>query len=65
MLTTLVLIAQKDTTIEHLTSAYKDSNKVPNDQPVTLLFDGERLRPMDTIADTEIDDLDAIEVHFK
>ncbi|KAF2259847.1 hypothetical protein CC78DRAFT_536815 [Lojkania enalia] len=54
-----------DTTFSHLTAAYKERLKVPKNQPITLLFDGERLRPMDTIADSEIEDMDTIEVHFK
>lgn len=29
------------------------------------MWDGERLKPMDTIEDVEIEDMDAIEVHFK
>jgi hypothetical protein len=29
------------------------------------MFDGDRLKPLDTIADTEIDDEDSIEVHYK
>jgi len=35
------------------------------DQPITLIWDGERLSPMDTIADTDLEDMDTIEVHFK
>ncbi|KAF2112379.1 ubiquitin-2 like Rad60 SUMO-like-domain-containing protein [Lophiotrema nucula] len=54
-----------DTTIEHLTTAYKKSRKVADDEPVTLMFDGARLSPMDTITDAEIEDMDTIEVHFK
>jgi hypothetical protein len=29
------------------------------------MFDGERLMPLDTVADSEIEDLDAIEILFK
>jgi hypothetical protein len=29
------------------------------------MFDGERLMPLDTVADTDIEDMDAIEVLFK
>ena len=29
------------------------------------MFDNERLSPLDTVADSEIEDLDSIEVHFK
>jgi hypothetical protein len=29
------------------------------------MFDGERLEPTDVIADSEIEDMDVIEVHIK
>ncbi|KAF2657323.1 hypothetical protein K491DRAFT_626748 [Lophiostoma macrostomum CBS 122681] len=54
-----------DTTIEHLTFAYKQRQKIAEGDPVTLMFDGERLRPMDTIGDTEIEDMDSLEVHLR
>lgn len=55
----------QDTTFEHIASAYKTKLKVPQEQPITLMFDNERLSPLDTVADSEIEDLDSIEVHFK
>jgi hypothetical protein len=39
--------------------------KIPQAQPVTLMFDGDRLKPMDTVEDADIDDMDVVEVHFK
>jgi hypothetical protein len=45
--------------------AYKQRYEIPESQPITLMFDGERLSPMDTIADTDIESMDSIEVHFK
>ncbi|KAJ4344725.1 uncharacterized protein N0V89_012469 [Didymosphaeria variabile] len=53
------------TEIGHLANAYKNGMKIPQSQPVTLMFDGDRLKPMDTVADADIDDMDVIEVHFK
>jgi hypothetical protein len=29
------------------------------------MWDGDRLKPMDTIEDLDIEDMDSIEVHFK
>ncbi|KAF2201366.1 hypothetical protein GQ43DRAFT_480778 [Delitschia confertaspora ATCC 74209] len=52
------------TTFEHLTSAYRQSLQVPNSQPLSLYFDGERLRPMDCVGNTELEDMDTVEVHF-
>lgn len=54
-----------ETTFEHLTAAYRQRLDIPDTQPLTLMFDGDRLRPMDTIQDADIDDMDAIEVHYK
>ena len=62
---TQALTMGKDTECGHLASVYKLNRGVPKDQPITLLFDGDRLPPMDRIADTEIEDMDVIEVHFK
>ncbi|OAG00557.1 uncharacterized protein CC84DRAFT_1129363 [Paraphaeosphaeria sporulosa] len=53
------------TEVSHMASAYKMAMKIPKEQPVTLMFDGDRLKPMDTVADIDVDDMDAIEVHFK
>jgi len=39
--------------------------KIDKQQPLTLMFDGERLSPLDVIADSEIEDMDCIEVLFK
>ncbi|KAI8935771.1 hypothetical protein NX059_007291 [Plenodomus lindquistii] len=58
------LTVKPETTFEHITSAYKTKNKVPKEQPVTLTFDGERLSPLDTVADADIEDMDAIDVLF-
>ncbi|KAF1964992.1 hypothetical protein BU23DRAFT_575202 [Bimuria novae-zelandiae CBS 107.79] len=59
------IVVRSTTTIEHLTNAYKQNMGIPQEQSVTLMFDGERLKTIDTIADTEIEDMDAIEVHLK
>ncbi|CBX90454.1 hypothetical protein IAQ61_001959 [Plenodomus lingam] len=59
------LTVKPDTTFEHITSAYKSKLKIQKDQPVTLYFDGERLSPLDTVADAGIEDLDSIEVRLK
>ncbi|KAF2854791.1 hypothetical protein T440DRAFT_464930 [Plenodomus tracheiphilus IPT5] len=58
------LTVKPDTTFEHITSAYKTKLKVPKEQPITLVFDGDRLSPLDTVADAGIEDLDAIDVVF-
>jgi len=57
--------AKPDTTFEKLADAFRTTRNIPKTQPVTLMFDGERLSPMDTVQDTELEDMDAIDVLLK
>ncbi|KAF2733732.1 hypothetical protein EJ04DRAFT_266879 [Polyplosphaeria fusca] len=59
------LSVNPDTLFCHVASAYKKKHRIPEEQPVSLFFDGARLKPMESIADSEIEDMDTIEVHFK
>ncbi|KAF1954009.1 hypothetical protein CC80DRAFT_494248 [Byssothecium circinans] len=59
------IIVKPDTPISQLTNSYKNARDVPAEQPITLMADGERLKPMDVIGDYDIEDNDSIEVHFK
>ncbi|KZM23003.1 uncharacterized protein EKO05_0008245 [Ascochyta rabiei] len=54
-----------DTTFEQLADAFRTKRNIPKTQPVTLMFDGERLSPMDTVQDTELEDMDAVDVMLK
>lgn len=54
-----------DTTFEKLANAFKTSHKIAQTQPLTLMFDGERLSPMDIIADSDLEDMDSIDVLLK
>ncbi|CAA9962185.1 hypothetical protein PTNB73_03087 [Pyrenophora teres f. teres] len=58
------LTVNPDTTFAHIASAYKSKLKIGNDQPITLMFDGERLVPMDTVVDCELEDRDTLDVLF-
>lgn len=40
-------------------------HKIPDDKQITLMWDGEALEPGDVIKDTEIEDMESIEVHIK
>ncbi|KAH7072740.1 hypothetical protein BKA63DRAFT_576667 [Paraphoma chrysanthemicola] len=55
----------QDTTFGHIADAYKQRRDIPKSQPITLMFDGDRLAPMDTVADSEVEDMDSIDVLFK
>ncbi|OAL06888.1 hypothetical protein IQ06DRAFT_311980 [Phaeosphaeriaceae sp. SRC1lsM3a] len=52
-------------TFTHIAHAYKKARGVDESQPITLMFDGDRLVPMDTIAESEVEDMDSIDVLFK
>lgn len=54
----------QDTTIETLVNAYRTGRSIAADATITILFDGDRLKPMDTIGETEIEDMDALDVVF-
>ncbi|KAF2134015.1 hypothetical protein P153DRAFT_363034 [Dothidotthia symphoricarpi CBS 119687] len=54
-----------DTDFGHLANAYKQGLKLDKSQAITLTFDGERLSPLVTVADTDIEDMDSIDVLFK
>lgn len=43
---------------------YRKHNGLADDQAVTLNFDGEPLGPEELMQDTEISDMDCIDVHI-
>ncbi|KAF2644279.1 hypothetical protein P280DRAFT_466934 [Massarina eburnea CBS 473.64] len=61
----LKVIVRPDTTVSQLTQSYKTSRHISADQPITLMFDDERLKPMDVVSDYDIEDEDSIDVYFK
>lgn len=61
---TLTFVKQHST-FTHIAHAYKKARGIDESQPITLMFDGDRLVPMDTVAETDIEDRDAIDVLFK
>lgn len=46
-------------------NAFKQEHKIDSNKEVYLLFDGERLDPSTLIADTELSDMDNIEVYVR
>lgn len=54
-----------ETTFEKLADAFRTARNIAKTQPLTLMFDGDRLSPMDTVQDTELEDMDAIDVLLK
>jgi hypothetical protein len=54
-----------DTTFEKVANAFRSARKIVQTQPLTLMFDGERLSPMDIISSSELEDMDSIDVLLK
>ncbi|KAF1942700.1 hypothetical protein EJ02DRAFT_421887 [Clathrospora elynae] len=59
------LMVNPHSTFGHIAHAYKLKAKVDKSQPITLMFDGERLLPMDEVSSQDFEDMDVIEVLFK
>jgi hypothetical protein len=63
--TVVLMLMLQESTFGHIAEAYKQRRGIEQSQPITLMFDGDRLLPMDTIADSEVEDMDSIDVLFK
>jgi hypothetical protein len=59
------LQVKPDTTFEKIADAFRTSRKISRTQPITLMFDGERLSPMDMVQDSDLEDMDSIDVMLK
>ncbi|KAI9171366.1 hypothetical protein HJFPF1_00848 [Paramyrothecium foliicola] len=59
------LTVRPETTVETLITGFRTQRSVDPEKDVSLWFDGERLAANVTMAEAEIDDFDAIEVHIK
>lgn len=53
------------TTIDEMITTFRISRKVPEDSEISLFFDGEKLDRDLAVKDTEIEDMDSLEVHIK
>ncbi|OIW28556.1 hypothetical protein CONLIGDRAFT_681508 [Coniochaeta ligniaria NRRL 30616] len=53
------------TTIDEMIMTFRVSRKVPEDKEISLFFDGEKLDGDMAVKDTEIEDMDSLEVHIK
>ena len=59
----LITDMQQTTTCERIIGAFRREYKLSEDTKLTLMFDGEELEPSQEVKDTEIEDLDNLEVH--
>ncbi|TVY49010.1 hypothetical protein LOCC1_G000777 [Lachnellula occidentalis] len=59
-------MAVKPTTlIQKLINAFRQDKKVAEDQEISLQVDGEKLDPEEKIEDTELEDMEVVEVHIR
>lgn len=57
--------SSQDTTFERIANNFRTVHKIPDDKQITLMWDGDALEPSDVVRDTEIEDMESIEVHIK
>jgi hypothetical protein len=58
------LEVRPETTFGKITNAFRTKYKIPKDQRVTLIFDGEELDPSTEMKESEVEEMDVIEVHI-
>ncbi|TVY71260.1 DNA repair protein rad60 [Lachnellula suecica] len=51
--------------VQRLITAFRQEKKVSEDKEISLHVDGDKLDPEDKIEDTELEDMDAVEVHIR
>ncbi|KAG4436891.1 hypothetical protein IFR05_007617 [Cadophora sp. M221] len=59
------LQVKASTTIQKIIDAFRLAQKLPDDKEITLHFDGDKLDPEEKIEDTELGDMDSVEVHIQ
>ena len=65
MIALLLLTHNQSTLISKICHAFRTQNKISGDKEVYLLFDGDRLPLEGAIGETEISDLDTLDVFIK
>jgi hypothetical protein len=61
----MLIAGSQDTVISKITKAAKKTFKLPEEQAVYLEFDGDRLSPSDQVQDTEIEDMNVLDLHLE
>lgn len=59
------VMVKPTTTIAKMILAFSRARDIPPDKTVSVFFDGEKLDPESTAEDTDLDDMDTVEVHIK
>jgi hypothetical protein len=58
------ITVRASTTIEKMIAAYRGAREVPDDKRITVYFEGDELDPATQIGQTELEDMDLLEVHI-
>lgn len=58
------LIVKPSTTIQKIITAFCSGRDIPEDKTVSLYFDGDKLDPEAVVEETELDNMDTVEVHI-
>ena len=61
----LGLIFRETTTIQRMITAFRYHHELDSTREVNLMFDGERLEPSSTVGESELSDMDFIDVYIK
>ena len=59
------LMVKPSTLVQKMVNAFRQANAISEEKGIVLHFDGERLDPTSMIADTELGNMDSVEVHVK
>ncbi|KAI6717144.1 hypothetical protein B2J93_5517 [Marssonina coronariae] len=57
-------IVKPDTTIGKMITVFRRANRIPDEQEIKIFFDGEELESETKVEDTELEDMDSVEVHI-
>jgi hypothetical protein len=52
------------TTIQKMIAAYRNAREVPDDKRIAVYFEGDELEPAIAIGQTDLEDMDLLEVHI-
>jgi hypothetical protein len=59
------LRVKPSTSVEKMVLAFRADKNIPEEKEIAFYFDGDKLDPTLRIADSELDDMDTIEVHIR
>ncbi|KAK0119077.1 hypothetical protein ONS95_007940 [Cadophora gregata] len=59
------LMVKPHTTVQKIMDAFRREKDIVDEKEITLHFDGDKLEPDDKVEDTELGDMDSVEVHIQ